>query len=77
MMENNTFRIFMVVGMVMIIGTVVGLFFTYPMTALDADSAYAFNTIFDAEKEDDNYLTGYETIRFYLETKIRGGVKHY
>lgn len=90
MMENNVFRVYMLIGGLMVTGLAMACLYLYPVKPVPPDTKVAYervmNETFPADRiitttGDPNKggvsLTTYEMLSFYLKGTVRGNTRHY
>lgn len=81
MLENNSFRLYMVILSIVSVGLVAGFLFIYPTISFKSDSE---RIMYNQVMPDDRALepgtkamTGYQALSFYIKGTTRGNTKHY
>lgn len=78
MLENNVFRLMMMVGGVMFAAALVTMLFVVPMMDVTPQQKDMYEKVMRVELEDDrDQLTVFEALSFTLKGKVRGNVRHY
>lgn len=78
MLEDNTFRSFMLIGSVIVVAAVMTLFFTLPLVDITPDGKDTFENVMNVELDaDTTTLTGYQTLMFSIKGKTRANTLHY
>ena len=80
MLEQNSFRTFMLIGGVIITAVLVGFIFMMPIQEIDAEMRDVYERTMRVELSEDEVedgLTMYQVVRFNLEAKVRGRVGQY
>lgn len=80
MLETNGFRLYMVIGGVIVVALLLAMFFAYPMVELDDDSRDTYGRVMDVSLDEMNEkeaLTMYESVMFTIQAKPRSDVRQY
>lgn len=81
MLESSAFRMFMAIGGVIILASIVAGFFYFPAVPVDQPVKDAYHSVMGGtvgiDTHHENHLTMYETIVFNVEGRSRSRVQFY
>lgn len=88
MMESNTFRLYMMIGGIVVGALLIGLVFLAPVKDVPKDTRVMVERVMEKDFPSDRLytsgpyaqgvsLTTYEMMTFYIKGSIRGNTRHY
>lgn len=78
MLEDNVFRVMMMVGGIVFAGALATFLFLTPIMVVTPDEKVMYEKVMQVDLPDDrDKLTPIEALQFSLKGKVRGNVRHY